>query len=146
MIPGPLSYRAFRETGPRHDIEYPVKPKSAWKMAFDKLRERLLARSFGEKLENQLKDVKDQSKGFISRAWVLSLRTGSLAWMGSRNRELVLGCICRPALTAIPYPNKWAFSQASDFLSIHSVPSQMVHDAFDCQCLLQSITQPDRYV
>ena len=68
-----------------HDInnEYPVKPKSAWKMAFGKLRERLLARSFGEKLENQLKDVKDQSKGFISRAWVLSLRKAHLFGWGA---------------------------------------------------------------
>ena len=29
---------------------------------------------------------------------------------------------------------------------IYSVPSQVVHDAFDCECLLQSTTEPDRYV
>ena len=42
---------------------------------------------------------------------ILSLRAGSLVWMGSRNRELIR----LTSFVGSRYPNKWACSQAKQF-------------------------------
>ena len=51
-----------------------------------------------------------------------SLRVGSLVWMASRHRELArrMGLRRFSPLTGIPYPNKWACSQAKFGIALAS--------------------------